>query len=293
VRQIKRILREPLLHFLVLGAVLFAGYSALSDGEEERDDRIVISAGQIDHLKVGFTRAWRRPPTADEMNGLIRAHIREEVFYREAKAMGLDRNDTIIRRRLHQKLEFILQDVASQTEPPDRDLAGLLQSQPEKFRVGQRLSFSHVYFNPERYADGGREAAERLLTTLSTEGAKADVSAAGDRFMLGNRFDALPAAEAAKLFGPDFKKALVALQVGIWQGPIKSGYGLHLVLLTERDEGRIPTVAEARDALLREWKQAQRDKTNDDVFTKLLSRYTVTIKDTTPAAPEKTAWVRP
>ena len=124
----KRVLGEPLFHFLVLGAALFAAYGALNGSGSSSD--IVVTAGQIEHLTTGFTRSWRRPPSAEEINDLIRSYIREEVYYRQARDMGLDRDDPIIRRRLQQKLEFVSQDVALQSEPSEGDLESFLRSRP-------------------------------------------------------------------------------------------------------------------------------------------------------------------
>ena len=162
--------------------------------------------------------------------------------------MGLDRNDPIIRRRLQQKLEFLTQDVVAQAEPSESDLNALLQSQPEKFRIGQSFSFSHVYLSAARGEDNARETAAALLVQLNSQSATADISALGDHFLLGNAFDSIPADEAAKLFGGDFAARLAALSTGTWQGPVKSGYGLHLMYLRARSEGRRSDLDEARDA---------------------------------------------
>lgn len=274
----RRLLREPFLHFLVLGAVLFAVYSAISSRNSDRKDHIIVTAGQIEHLATGFTRIWRRHPTSEELGGLVRAHVREEVFYREAKAMGLDRDDPIIRRRLQQKLEFLSEDIAVQTEPSDSDLNELLRSQSEKFRTGRGFAFRHVYLNPERYPEGVIEAAARLLIQLNGEGATGDISVLGDRFLLGNEFPSTPVTEIAKLFGANFAEQLAGLNTGKWRGPVKSGFGVHLVFLQERKDGQIPTLDEAREDLSREWKEIQRNKANEETFKKLLSRYVVIVE---------------
>lgn len=274
----KRLLREPLLHFLVLGAALFAAYGAIN-GHSSGKDEIVVTAGQIEHLTTGFTRSWRRPPTADELQDLVRNYIREEVYYRQAKEMGLDRDDPIIRRRLQQKLEFVSEDVAVQTEPSDAELNALLRLQSEKFRVGRNFTFSHVYLNPERHSAAKlNDVAGQLLAQLNNDGVTADISALGDRFLLATKFEAVPSGEVAKLFGATFSERLAELGVGKWQGPVKSGYGLHLVFMEARTDGRIPDLSEVREAVLREWKETQRNKANEDVYKKLLSRYSVTIE---------------
>ena len=273
----KRFLREPLLHFLVLGAALFVAYGAINARSSGKDE-IVVTAGQIEHLAIGFTRSWRRSPTADELQDLVRNYVREEVYYRQAKEMGLDRDDPIIRRRLQQKLEFVSEDVAAQAEPSDNDLNNLLRSQPEQFRIGRKFTFSHVYLSPERHSGKLDDVAAQLLIQLNNDGAMADISALGDRFLLGTKFEAMPSSEVAKLFGTMFSDRLAELGIGKWQGPVKSGYGLHLVFVQERTDGRIPDLNEVREAVLREWKETQRSKANEDVYKKLLSRYSVTIE---------------
>lgn len=273
----KRFLREPLLHFLVLGAALFVVYGAINARSSGKDE-IVVTAGQIEHLTIGFTRSWRRPPTADELQDLVRNYVREEVYYRQAKEMGLDRDDPIIRRRLQQKIEFVSEDVAAQAEPSDNDLNNLLRSQPEQFRIGRKITFSHVYLSPERHSGKMDDVAAQLLIQLNNDGAMADISALGDRFLLGTKFEAMPSSEVAKLFGTMFSDRLAELGIGKWQGPVKSGYGLHLVFVQERTDGRIPDLNEVRKAVLREWKETQRGRANEDVYKKLLSRYSVTIE---------------
>ncbi|MGZ4965247.1 MAG: peptidylprolyl isomerase, partial [Limisphaerales bacterium] len=201
----------------------------------------------------------------------------EEVYYREAKAMGLDQNDPIIRRRLQQKLEFISEDTA-QAEPTDADLGELLKSQPDKFRIGRTYTFTHVYFNPEHWQDNLNTAANSALAELSDNKGAPELATLGDRFLLGNRFDEIPASEVSKLFGDEFASKLSEVSVSKWQGPIQSGYGLHLVLVERRSEGASPSLDEARETLQREWKEANRKKANDDFFQKLSNRYTIVIE---------------
>jgi hypothetical protein len=147
---LKSLLREPLVHFLLLGVGIFLADSLVAQRASTEPERIVITQGLIEHLATEFARTWQRPPSADELEGLIREHLREEVYYREALALGLDKNDIIIRRRLRQKLEFISEDVAAQAEPTDEQLRAYLKANPEAFRVEPRFTFRQVYLNPKR-----------------------------------------------------------------------------------------------------------------------------------------------
>ena len=251
--SLKRVLREPLLHFVVLGAVLFVAYRLVATpGRSDRREEITITQGQIDSLVSGFSKAWRRPPTPEELRGLVRDYVQEEVYCREAKALGLDQDDTIIRRRLRQKMEFISEDLAARGEPTEEDLAKFLQAHPNSFREDARFTFRQVFLDPEKHgADLSRDAAQ-ILTQLNVKGAAADLSSVGDPFLLDQEFSATTSVDIAKQFGPRFLEKLQASEPGRWQGPIPSGFGMHLVLVTAWTDGRLPALAEVRDAVRRE-----------------------------------------
>jgi hypothetical protein len=290
----KPILKEPLLHFLLLGAAIFVAYSLVSKRSSGEPGKIVISAGQVAVMAEGFTRAWQRPPTREELEGLIRDRVQEEVYYREAMALGLDKDDTIIRRRLRQKMEFVTDDIAALAEPTDDELTAYLKSQADAFRVQRRFTFSHVYLNPERRGQNLARDTAQLLAQLRQAGAKADFSDLGDSFLLEHRFEAAPASEVAKQFGEKFATELGKLAPGEWHGPIESGYGTHLVFVSERTEGRVPALAEVRDLVQREWTNARRLETNEKFYAELLKRYSVTIERPQPVeGPKKVAEARP
>jgi hypothetical protein len=274
----KKLMREPLLHFLLLGAAMFATYSFVSKHSPEEPGRIVITQGQIENLAFGFTNTWQRPPTDKELAGLISERVREEVYYREALALGLDKDDTVIRRRLRQKMEFVSEDIAAQAEPTDAELNAYLQSNTDKFRVEDRFTFRQVYLNPEKHTDNLTGDASRLLAQLRESGDKGDASALGDAFLLAHEFNALPATEVSKQFGEQFAAKLQGLSPGQWEGPIESGYGLHLVKVSERLEGRLPALADARAAVRREWDNDRRNQANEKFFQELLKRYVVDIE---------------
>jgi hypothetical protein len=283
----KRLLKEPLVHFLVLGALLFAGYGLLNRRDEPAPGRIVVTPGRVENLRASFSRTWQRPPSSAELDELVQDYIREEVFAREAMALSLDRDDTIIRRRLRQKMEFISNDIAAQAQPTDAELGAYLTAHPDFFRVEQRFTFRQVYLNPEKHGDNLHRDAARLLARLNQSGDKADAAALGDSFLLEHQFAAVPSGEVAKQFGEQFAAKLSALQPGQWQGPVESGYGVHLVQVSERTEGRLPALDEVRDVVRREWTNARRLETNEKFYQELLKRYTVTIEQPKPVAEEK------
>ena len=275
----KRILKEPLLHFLLLGAGLFLAYGMLAKpGRDRAPGQIVVTAGKIEHLATGFAKTWQRPPTDAELKGLVDDWVREEIATREAIAMGLDQDDTVIRRRLRQKLEFVSDDIAAQTEPTDADLNAYLQAHPDMFRVEPRFTFSQVYLNPAQHGDNLARDSAQLLAQLSHAGNQADLATLGDSFLLEHDYTAVPAGEIAKQFGDEFSAKLGGLPTGAWQGPIESGYGVHLVLIRERTAGRLPALAEVRAAVRREWDNARRLEGNAKFYQELFKRYTVTIE---------------
>jgi hypothetical protein len=275
---VKKFLREPLLHFLLLGIAIFVAYGMLLERVSDERARIVITQGEIASTIVGFTRTWQRPPTAEELDGLIRDRVREEVYYREALALNLDKDDTIVRRRLRQKLEFLTDDTAAEIQPTDDDLATYLAENGERFRTKPRWTFSQVYLNPQKHGANIGEEAARLLARLSQVDGNVDVSAEGDAFLLEHDFTATPIDEIAKLFGERFATRLATFGPGRWHGPIESGYGAHLVFVSEITEGRMPALAEVRQAVLREWADARHRQANEKRYEAMLKGYVVIIE---------------
>jgi hypothetical protein len=286
-KTMKRILREPLLHFLLLGAAIFAAYGLVSKRISAEPGKIVISAGQVAAMAEGFTRTWRRPPTGEEIEGLIKDRVQEEVYCREAMALGLDKDDSIIRRRLRQKIEFVTDDVTALAEPTDDQLGAYLKAHADTFRVQRQFTFSQVYLNPERHGENLVRDTAELLVQLQQAGDNTDVSELGDSFLLEHNFQSLPTSEVVKQFGEKFAAKLGELSTGQWDGPIESGYGVHLVRISERTEGQVPELAEVRDAVRREWANARRLEANDKFYQELLNRYVVTIERPNPAEEQK------
>ncbi|MEC9372358.1 MAG: peptidylprolyl isomerase, partial [Planctomycetota bacterium] len=261
-----RLLKEPLLHFLLLGAALFA-LAAVVGGEEEaaRDDQIVVTAGKVEHLAAMFGRTWQRPPTAAELKDLVDEHVREEVAFREGVAMGLDRDDAVIRRRVRQKVEFIAEDLAAQVAPTEGELEAFLTAHAEEFRIEPRLWFRQVYFD----AEGRGESVEidaRETAALLNERPEADASELGDRILLEHAYAGASTREIASVFGEAFAARVAELAPGAWAGPIESAYGSHVVIVDERRDGRIPSLEEVRAAVVREWGDARRREMMDRFY---------------------------
>jgi len=270
-------IREPLVHFLLIGAALFLLFEWGGGGGGER--RIVIPRGQIEHLAQSFEIVWLRPPTEEELKGLLDDYVREEVAIREAMAMGLDRDDTIIRRRLRQKLEFVVEDSLEAHPPAEEDLALWLEKHPESFRSEPQVSFRQVYVSRDRRGEDAESFARGLLAELTRDGAGASIEALGDPLMLPREVPLSSQSDVGRMFGEDFAAKLLALEPGRWTGPIESGYGLHLVQVGERVDGRLPALAEVREVVERELVAARRKAELDAAYERLLSEYTVVVEE--------------
>jgi len=273
-----KLIREPLFHFLVLGAVIFAVHGLITRHNTDKPGEIVVTQAAIENLVTGFTRTWQRPPTEDELQGLVRDYIREEAAYRQALTLGLDRDDMIVRRRLQQKLEFVSDALATRTEPRDAELQSFLQAHKAEFQTQQHFSIRQIYFNPQVHGANLHRDAGRVLDELQHPASRIPEADLGDPFLLQQDFDDVSFADLKGTFGEQFASAINALPVGSWQGPIDSGYGAHLVYITKHSDSHLPALAEVRDQARREYLNAKRREASDKFYQVLLSRYTVTIE---------------
>jgi hypothetical protein len=271
---VRAVLHEPLLHFLALGGLLFWLFGLTRGPENEGAHQIRVSAAQVEQLAAQFSRTWMRPPTEEELSGLIERHIRSEVFYREALAMGLDQDDPYVRNRLGQKLEFLLDDLSADTEPGDETLAQYLREHAERYRAPARVSFQQVYLNPDRHPRL-KDDAEEALAQLR---AGADPAAFGDVSLLGQAFDDQTRPEIARQFGDAFAQSLLDLEQGQWLGPIPSGLGAHLVRVFDRQPARLPTLDEVRPQVLRDWQDERRRQQKEQAYARLRQRYEITVE---------------
>lgn len=270
-------LKEPLLHFLLLGAGLFLLFRVVG-GDSEAPKEITISEARVEALAESFARTWMRPPTAQELAGLVDDYVKEEIFYREAIIMGLDRDDTVIRRRLRQKLEFISDDVAASAEPGDTELQAYLSQHAEKFVQPGRLSFEQVYFSSEKRGESARRDTEKLLAELSSASAAVDIVEAGDPTLLPTSLSAATPQEIANAFGEEFALQVEEAPVAQWSGPIQSSFGWHAVRVDERATSTTPTLEEIRPIVLREWQVEQRQKLSDAFYQALRDQYEVRVE---------------
>ena len=273
-----KLLREPILHFAVAGALLFAGYSLVSGNEaaENDDARVVIGDGELRWLQETFASRWQRPPSQKELQGLLASYLEEELFSREAQALGLHEGDTIVRRRLAQKLDFIISDSFAIAEPDEEALRRHYQENAAAFTTAPRLSFEQRFFSPARRPDAQGDATA-VLHRISGNAADAAAPDGGDPLFLEGGFEALDQTTLSNLFGPDFAAAVFALEQGSWQGPIASGYGVHLVKVTQIEPGRLPAFEEVREAVLTSWRDEQYRNGKAEYLAALREKYGVSV----------------
>jgi len=257
--------------------MLFALYGLAGKRSAEAPDKIVVSASRVANLGDGFARTWRRPPNEQELQGLIEDYIRDEVFYREGKAAGLDRDDVIIRRRVRQKMEFLAEDMSA-PEPSDEQLAAYLASNPERFRAEDQITFHQVFLSATRRANTIESDSKQVGTVLARADGALDVTALGDPFLLGEEFRGVSPSKLTSIFGEDFSKRIAAMETGRWQGPISSGFGQHFVFIGERISGGSPLLDVVRPAVRREWANAQRLEAERKLYASLREHYEIVME---------------
>jgi parvulin-like peptidyl-prolyl isomerase len=274
------------LHFALAGIVLFSAYAWLNESRPAADgiEPVRIGAGEIEWLRETYANQWLRPPDANELQGLITDLVDEELLAREAQAMGLGENDTIIRRRLAQKLKFLVEDTSRLAEPSDAELRQYFAENAARFEDSPRVSFSQIYFNPENRKDAAADAG-LVLAGLGAD-AGADVTELGDRFLLAAEMTNADRQAIANAFGDEFADALLTVETGKWSGPLKSGYGTHLVFVSARQADKQPVFEAVRDKVAEEWRRESEQKASRDYLARLREKYGVTIDDDAKAVLE-------
>ncbi|WP_429225726.1 HupE/UreJ family protein [Inquilinus ginsengisoli] len=268
------------MHFLLAGLALFVAYGTLNPESSRPDEpnRIELTTDDLLQLIIGWSAQMRRPPTPDEMRKLVENTVREEVLYREALALGLDKEDTIVKRRMAQKMGFLADDLTTVRDPTTAELRAWFDANAERFVLPGRVSFRHLYFSPDRPGGRARDAAGQIREHLA--GQSADSSAAvglADRFMFQDHYGDRTLSQVANTFGTNFTQALFQLQSGTWQGPIESGYGWHLVWMDSLTPDRVPAFEEVEPAVKDAWADEQRAESKRKAFDVMRARYEVVL----------------
>jgi len=294
--RLSLLLREPLFHFLLLGAALFgvyrypppqdpaqpAGQAAQPAAAPSR--QILLSLDQLTRLALGFQANWGREPTAQELNRMVEDDVREEILYREGLAMGLDKDDEIVRRRMAQKMQFLAEDVAAQHTPSDAELRAFFDQNRTLFEQPSRRGFRHLYFSPDHRAANARADAERALAEIKREGEEVKFSDA-DPFMFQDYYRDKTTEYLRKEFGPPFAAAIEKLPTGSWQGPIESGFGWHLVFIDTLIAAHTPAFEEVEPDVKQAWLAAQKAKAVKQAYDEMRAKYTILM----PAPPPEGA----
>lgn len=281
----KRLLREPLVHFLLLGTILFGVYAYVERGRPagEPSRQIQLSLDDLSQIALLFQAQWQRQPTPEEFGRLVESKVQEEVLYREGLAMGLDKDDEIVKRRMVQKMQFLAEDVAAAHPPSPDELRAFYDANHDRFAEPPRASFRHLYFSPDRRGTRAREDAAAALARLAGQPEDTKLAASvADPFMFQDYYRDRAPDSLGKEFGPKFAIAVAKLSPGSWQGPIESGFGWHLVFVDTLIPGRIPAFEEIEPDVRTAWLGEQKTKAWDEAYKDMRAKYTVLL----PAAPD-------
>jgi peptidyl-prolyl cis-trans isomerase C len=284
---VKRLLSEPLLHFLLIGVGLFAisDYFGKNHAAPSSKREIRLSLAELSQLALQFQSQWRRPPTVQEIDHLVENRIEEEILYREALAMGFDKDDEIVKRRMAQKMKFLAEDVAAAHEPTIDELKSWFEENKTKFAMPPRLSFRHLYFSPDKRSNRARDDAQQALTQLAGQPEDTKVvEGIADPFMFQDYYRDRAPDYLGKEFGPRFAVAVEKLTPGSWQGPIESGFGWHLVFVDSVIPGRVPDFEEIEGDVKTAWLGEQKALAWDKAYKEMRAKYTVLL----PKPPEGT-----
>jgi peptidyl-prolyl cis-trans isomerase C len=268
---------DPFVHFLAIGVALLTLYGLVAPPRPRAPDfQIELTSDDVRQIQVAWTAKWKRPPTSAEMQGLVDEKVREEVLYREALSMGLEQDDTIVKRRLAQKLEFLTEDIAAIRDPTAAELEAWFASNAAQFATPGRVTFRHIYFSPDKRGANASADASATLAQLSQAHATADVTGYGDVFSDRDYYADRTPDQLAAQFGSQFPKALDGLQPGRWRGPIESGLGWHLVWIDAVTARHVPAFSEADHAEVKAaWIDVQRAESKRKTYEAMKSKYEV------------------
>ena len=280
----RRWLREPLVHFLLIGSLLFVIHGAWERPNQPGTKRIDLTLDDLRQLQMGFAAQWERQPTPEELSGLVENRVREEVLYREALAMGLDKDDDIVKRRMAQKMQFLAEDVANAHEPTTAELKTWFQRNGDKFALPGRITFRHLYFSPDQRGRRAHDDAAGVLNRIAgqLDGSK-PAAALADSFMFQDYYADRSPEQVAKDFGSQFAQAVFKLKPGSWEGPVESGYGWHLVFVDSFTPGRIPAFEEVEADVKAAWIADQQEQAWRKAYQAMRAKYAVFL----PALAEK------
>ena len=266
--RLSSLVREPIVLFLLFGLVLFMAYEWVTGYYEMQNRKITVTEAQIQVLKETFTKTWNREPTEQELDAQIENFIKDEIYYKEAVALGLDKSDVAIKRRLRQIMEIMMDDMAT-VYPSEDQLKTYLSENQDKFRKDPVISFRHIYFSSEN-RDTALEVLGRLKDTLPVNESDFDGLA-----LIPNEFSDESYRGVERLFGKSFTEQVFTLEPGSWEGPVESAYGYHLVYISQLTRGFVPELSEVWDEVEREWSLEMKTQVKDQQYQKIKNNYTI------------------
>ncbi len=277
----KKIIKEPLVYFFVLGFIVFGLHSFLnSENQDKNEDpfTVEITSADIEWIRSSWEARIKRQPTQQELQGLINRFIRDEILFREASAMDLDDRDLVIQRRLVQKLTFVFEDLAETIEPTDDELKNYMQENQDKYRIPEMISFTHIYFNPDKRKDVMEEAKTVLAHLKSAQSTPEEAVSLGDTIMIDSSFREKSPDEAARILGREFADELFSIDEKGWQGPIESTFGLHLVYISEHTASQMPEFENIRENVKNDFMYDRKKQVIDGAYNAAKSRYTILVE---------------
>lgn len=284
-------LRHPAFHIVALG-VLVAAAILMAQGAPTGDTskRVVVTGSDLLQLRAGFLRTWQREPTGSELRRLLEQHIRQEVLYREALARGYDRDDPIVRQAMQRKMEFLAAAQSAQGPPSDAEIEAYFTLRRDKYRLPAVVSLAQVYVNPEAAAGQPEDRVTALLAQLRRADPDLDeLDAWGDAIMLPPVLTDASEGTLRSTFGSDFAEAVVELEPGGWQGPVRSGFGLHLVKVLERRASRVPRWTEVRASVVKDMEYEAANSAKEQLYQEIAQSYQVVTDAEVAALLESTA----
>jgi len=270
----KKLLKEPFLHFILIGAAMFLLYGLVNDKTDSKN-AIIINDFDVSSLISKWEMQWKRPPTEQELQNLINLNIKQEVFYQEALQMNLDHNDEIIKRRLAQKMQFLSNDIAAMMEPTDEILEEYFQKNSDKYLKPYSYSLFQITFSPDNRKDHFKDAKEVLkkFSNASFE----EMSKKGDRLPFSYFFDDINVDELGLQLGSIFTEVLKDQELNKWVGPIPSGFGYHLVYILDKTEAQLPSFESVKKAVLRDFEYDNQKEIDEAIYQELKKKYEIEI----------------
>lgn len=278
----KRLIREPFFQFVCLGIAIFGAFRWIDGATVDSDEpkRIVVSDARIKVIREDFRAQRRREPTASELRTEIERWVEEEILLREAHALGLDQEDTIVRRRLVQKMRFLLEDMGRVEPPTEAEVTAWIEAHPDRYRSAPTFSFEHVWLSRGEHGTRLDEDARVLGGRLRAEPA-VDTHALGDRFHGGHDFEHVDADDVTRVFGGIFARRVQEAPVGNWVGPVESAYGLHFVRVRARTEPAVDISANIRRQAALDLREQQQQDLSKKVIGRIRSGYQIVQGDRT------------